>query len=98
MIAHVVMTNQSYKQILTADYTMVNLVTNIPYDSGLDFKVEYPRLDGYYNRKDLATFKPGRNKGYITHVSDSEFLRWPHAGILSTPAWLNRYPLNRNQS
>ena len=101
LIAHVVMTNQSYKQILTADYTMVNLVTNIPYDSGLDFKVEYPRLDGYYNRKDLATFKPGRNKGYITHVSDSEFLRWPHAGILSTPAWLNRYPstaTNRNRA
>ena len=34
LIAHVIETNQSYKKILTADYTMVNPISNIAYRSG----------------------------------------------------------------
>ena len=114
LIAHVVMSNQSYKEILTADYTMVNPVSNIAYRSGLTFEAEYPEAGGLYSRKLLRNFKPGRNHGYVLHEGDfyydstdkkieshGSYQDWPHSGILSTYAWLNRYPstdTNRNRA
>jgi hypothetical protein len=114
LIAYVVMSNQSYKEILTANYTMVNPVSNIAFRSGLSFEAEYPTSGGLYSRKLLSNFKPGRNHGYVLHKGDysydyedvkiesfDSYQDWPHVGILSTHAWLNRYPstdTNRNRA
>jgi hypothetical protein len=64
-----------------------------------------------------AVFRPGINKGLVLrddqHQSEyiqgsgvrilehGPFIRYPHAGILNEPAWLNRYPsteTNRNRA
>ena len=105
LIAHVVMSNQSYKEILTADYTMVNPISAIAYRSDVEFDVNYTDKKGFYERNKLNTFKPGRNNGHIPHDEEfhfdyderlyggfSGYQQWPHAGILSTHAWLARYP------
>ena len=114
LIAYIVMSNQSYKKILTADYTMVNPVSNIAFRSGLSFEAEYPKSGGLYSRKLLSNFKPGRNRKYVLHKGDYSYDNedvkievfdgyqdWPHVGILGTHAWLNRYPstdTNRNRA
>ena len=114
LIAHVVMTNQSYKKILTADYAMVNPVSNIAYRSGLEFDAQYPDAGGLYDSKLLNQFKPGHDRGQVPWengfffdntqnliTSFTEYRDFPHSGVLSTPAWLNRYPstdTNRNRA
>ena len=114
LIAHVIETNQSYKKILTADYTMVNPISNIAYRSGVEFEVDYLDASGVYSKQSLNTFKPGKNRGHIPHdeqfhfdydtrilESFSDYQIWPHAGVLSTQAWLARYPstdTNRNRA
>jgi hypothetical protein len=114
LIAHIIETNQSYKKILTADYTMVNPISSIAYRSEVDFAVAYVDDDGRYTRHALNTFKPGKNRGHIAwdekfsfnydaRVFDSfgSYQTWPHAGVLSTHAWLARYPstdTNRNRA
>ena len=114
LIAHIVETNQSYKKILTADYTMVNPISSVVYRSGVEFDVDYVDEAGYYDKQKLNTFKPGKNRGHIpwddqfsynyltqTMESYSGFHQWPHAGVLSTQAWLIRYPstdTNRNRA
>ena len=59
------MTNQSYKKILTADYAMVNPVSNIAYRSGLEFDAQYPDAGGLYDSKLLNQFKPGHDRGQV---------------------------------
>ena len=114
LIAHIIETNQSYKKVLTADYTMVNPISSAAYRSDVDFEVAYVDDDGRYARYALNTFKPGKNRGHIawdeefsfnydtrTFDSFSSYQAWPHAGILSTQAWLARYPstdTNRNRA
>ena len=114
LIAHVVETNQSYKRILTAEYTMVNPISSIAYRSEVSFDIEYVDESGHFSRRMLNTFKPGKNRGHIawddefefnydTRVfeSFSDYQEWPHAGVLSTQAWLARYPstdTNRNRA
>ena len=113
LIAHVVETDLSYKKILTADYTMVNQFTNIAYRSNVDFG--HPITDelGAYSKRETTRFKPGYNLGHVPFgdehvvnedgvvVSFGEYHEWPHAGVLSTQAWLARYPstdTNRNRA
>lgn len=114
LIAYVIETNQSYKKILTADFTMVNPISNVAYRSGVEFDVEYLDGNGEYSRHKLNTFKPGKNRGHIAHDDQFQFdydarvfgdfsgyQEWPHAGVLSTHAWLARYPstdTNRNRA
>ncbi|MEL0306919.1 MAG: hypothetical protein VW975_08485, partial [Halieaceae bacterium] len=114
LIAHVIETNQSYKKILTADYTMVNPISSIAYRSDVDFDIAYVDDEGGYTRHALNTFKPGKNRGHIPKDdqyyfdyeavlfdSFSGYQVWPHAGVLSTQAWLARYPstdTNRNRA
>ena len=114
LIAHVIETNQSYKKILTADYTMVNPISNIAYRSGVNFDFEFIDEEGFFSRRTLNTFKPGRNRGRVPWdeqfsfdsderriTSFSDYQQLPHAGVLSTQAWLARYPstdTNRNRA
>ena len=114
LIAHIVETNQSYKKILTADYTMVNPLSNIAYRAGLSFDANYVDKNGFLEKDKLNTYKPGRNRGHIPwappfnfNYQTREFIdwpdyhQWPHAGVLSTMAWMSRYPstdTNRNRA
>ena len=114
LIAYVVETNRSYKEVLTADYTMVNPITNIAYRSGVAFEGIWLDEEGYLNRRLLNQFKPARNKGYVVQDEDNEFdfdtqqfvsygdyVDVPHAGVLTSQAWLKRYPTtdtNRNRA
>ncbi|MBT4521406.1 MAG: DUF1588 domain-containing protein [Halieaceae bacterium] len=107
LIAHVVENNLPYTETLTANYTMVNWQMSEIMRSGVDFG----------SAQDPLIFKPGQNRGQIIQddnysdvysqegglqvISHSGFIDYPHAGILNTLAWLNRYPTtetNRNRA
>ena len=113
LIADVVMTNQSYKNILTASYTMVNPISALAYRSDAEFDIELTDAQGFYDRSQFYAFKRGKNQGHIPYDEDtyhaddgtvssfSGYHEWPHAGVLTTPAFLSRYPstdTNRNRA
>ena len=114
LIAHVVMNDKPYSEVLTADYTMVNQFSNIAYRSELTFDAEFADEDGFHDRSQFSRFLPGSNTGHIPHdesfefdndnetvLSFSGYQAIPHAGVLSTQAWLARYPTtdtNRNRA
>ena len=114
LIAYVVMNDKPYTEILTAPYTMVNMITDIAYRSEAGF--EKPLVDsaGLYHPPDFGKFLPGVNRGHVpvdsAHRFDAEaqvvtsfsdYHSMPHAGVLTTPGWLGRYPsteTNRNRA
>lgn len=113
LIAHVVMNDLPYSEVLTADYTMVNAFSDLAYRSEAGFSHEFAGEDGFYDRRPFGIFRPGYNDGHIPHdeqfeineeegtFSFSDYQQWPHAGVLSTHAWLARYPstaTNRNRA
>ena len=111
LIAQVVMSGQSYKKILTSDYTMVSPFSAIAFRSDADFGPDVGVLEGYFDAPTLYQFLPGQNRGHIpfneqtVELEDfsnfTEFHDWPHAGLLNTFAFLNRYPstdTNRNRA
>ena len=113
LIAHVIMNDLPYGTMLTADYTMVNAFTDLAYRSDSGFSHDFADERGFYDRSEFTVFRPGYNDGYIPrdeyHASDengwvsefSDYFEVPHAGILSTQAWLARYPstdTNRNRA
>ncbi len=108
LIAHVVENDRPYTEVLTADYTMVNRYTNEVYGSGVTFGT---------GSEALHDFRPGRNNGTVLRdasyraqgrgsrgweiMAHAPAVHYPHAGILTDPAWLNRYPsteTNRNRA
>ena len=113
LIAHVVMNDLSYQQVVTADHTMVNAFSDLAYRSDTGFSHDFSDASGFYDRSEYQDFKPGYNDGHIPNdqkfESDDEgyvksfsgYQEWPHAGVLSTQAWLARYPstdTNRNRA
>ena len=113
LIAHVIMNDLPYSEILTADYTMVNAFTDLAYRSDSGFSHDFADERGFYDRSEFTVFRPGYNDGYVPrdeyHFSDengwvsefSDYFEVPHAGVLSTQAWLARYPstdTNRNRA
>ena len=106
LIAYVVKSDRSYQEVVTADYMMVNYITNDLLNAGANFSTTDPTV-----------FKPGTNNGQILNddqtVSEfrqgfgnridahSGYIDYPHAGVLNTLAFLNRYPTtetNRNRA
>lgn len=113
LIAHVVMNDRPYTEVLTADYTMVNAFSDLAYRSESGFDHEFTDDDGFYDRRPFGIFRPGYNDGHIPHDEEFEineeqgryrfsgYQQWPHAGVLSTQSWLARYPstdTNRNRA
>ena len=109
LIAHVVENDLPYTEILTADYIMANPMTATAYGASTRFAdpedvhefrpsriVDYYRRgDGYKSEYDPLTL--------AVRVLDPGPLHtdYPHAGILNTIAFLNRYPstaTNRNRA
>ena len=78
LVVHVVRNNLPFSDIVMADYTMVN-----PY-SAKTFGV----TDVYFNNPlDPHEFRPAKLK-----LAGGEGLDYPHAGVLTSPMWLNRFP------
>ena len=113
LIAHVIMNDLPYRQVLTANHTMVNAFSDLAYRADAGFSHEFADEQGFYDRSRYNQFSPGYNDGHIPHDSEYEFSdeagitkfsryqEWPHAGVLSTQAWLARYPstdTNRNRA
>lgn len=113
LIAHVIINDLPYRQVLSANHTMVNAFTDLAYRSATGFVHEFVDEQGFYDRSQYNHFVPGYNDGHIPHdqafeanedegiVSFSGYHEWPHAGVLSTQAWLARYPstdTNRNRA
>ena len=107
LIAYIVENDRSYQEVVTADYMMVNPVMDeiLRSETGLNESNSHQE------------YRRGKNRGQIVpddqlssefiqdfgHRVDSygAFLDYPHAGILNSHAFLNRYPTtetNRNRA
>jgi hypothetical protein len=94
LIDHVIRTNRPFTEILTANYVMVNPQSAHIY--GIDDQVPGGNIYG-----DANALYEGRVH-YNRYISDTETepVDFPHAGVLTTAAFLNRYPTtvtNRNR-
>ena len=110
LIAHVVERDLPYTEILTADYTMANATTAKAYGASTEFEnpedshefrpteiVTYYRHDASKISRDAASPMCG---SYIDNPGDLA-TNYPHAGVLNTKAFLQRYPTtatNRNRA
>lgn len=85
LIRYVVEQERPYTEVLTADYIMVNPYSNDVYNTGI----------GFADDQDEDDWRPARiQSGY-------ELGPLPHAGVLSSPMFLARYPstdTNRNRA
>ncbi|MFT5484135.1 MAG: hypothetical protein ACI9GW_002797, partial [Halieaceae bacterium] len=105
LIAYVVEEEKPYTEILTADYTMVNPPLVLPYRADVEF-VDESNIDQWlpatvdgYERIDRDTIITVGDRG--SQVTGGLPTDYPHAGILTTPGWLARYPstaTNRNRA
>lgn len=108
LVAHVVENDLPYSEVLTADYMMMNPVLNNLLGGTATFEDErnvqdfQPGIiDGYYI--DDGTMVVTQNVFGMAFVEDpgTGKVGYPHAGILSSPAFLARYPTtatNRNRA
>lgn len=76
LIANVVQKGAPFSEILTADYTMVNSWSAIAYNATSEFPM--PTLENFGEWKEHKVI--GQQRGPV-----------PHAGVLSTPAFLGRW-------
>ncbi|MBA57996.1 MAG: hypothetical protein CMQ40_02370 [Gammaproteobacteria bacterium] len=107
LIAFIVENDRSYQEVVTADYMMMNPIMSEILRGGIKFNPG----------DDHLVYKPGRNKGQIVnddqltyeYVQDvgtrmeswGNYIDYPHAGVLNSHAFLNRYPTtdtNRNRA
>ena len=105
LIAHTVLNDQPYTDIVTADYTMGN-----------QSMADYMRQDTVFEHGNKFDVQPIKNNGQILMQAGheqyldpsvglridqhGEWVDYPHAGILNEPAFLARYPssdTNRNR-
>lgn len=123
LIAYIVSNDRDYREVLTADYTMMNYAMNDFLNGGANFDSLDSESFPYCARNsekpcyDHKQFKPGINRGQslldnkiVTEdtglqtqkiIEHSPFVNYPHAGVLNTQAFLNRYPsteTNRNRA
>jgi hypothetical protein len=76
LIANVVQKEAPFSEVLTADYTMVNPWSAIAYNATADFPA--PTNENFGEWKEIKVI--GLERGPV-----------PHAGVLSTPAFLGRW-------
>ncbi len=89
---HVVRNNRPFSEVLTADYTLVNAASAHVY--GVSDQVHFTSYDA--GELQPARVRYTRQYG----MGRSETVDFPHAGVLTTPAFLARYPTtetNRNR-
>jgi len=84
LLKYIVLNDRSYKEIITADYTMVNPFLNVAFKTGLTFN----------DNNDKNEWKPAS----ITSNEKRDSVS--HAGVLTMASWLRRFPTtstNRNR-
>ena len=108
LIAHVVENDKPYTEILTANYTMVTPLTadllnaelGDSWEQSVVYNGEYSEFHKEFKpAKNFGTFnsEPGPEvcipvQGGDCYPSTWEPFEWPHAGVLNTMAFLQRYP------
>ena len=109
LIAHIVENDLPYTQVLTADYLMANPFTARAYGSQVFFdqpanprEFRPARILSYY-RTDESKVYGEKVPGCVEPVLAPGLLstRYPHAGVLGTKSFLQRYPTtptNRNRA
>ena len=107
LIAHVVESDLSYKDILTADYIMANGVTADAYGADTEFvdagdvhEFQASRIESYYREDDSRKVEQTEFGQRILEPGNLS-TDYPHAGILNTTVFLLRYPTtatNRNRA
>jgi hypothetical protein len=91
LVVHVVRNDKPFTEILTADYMMVN-----PYSA----RVYDVHQEVYFNAPlEHREFRPAK----VSLGGADSGVPYPHAGVLTSPAWLNRFPttdtnVNRHRS
>jgi len=91
LMQYIVENDRPYSEILTADYTMVTHRTNVIYDTTL--------LEPFTEESD-AEFRPAHITRLSARTPEWKDSAYPHAGVLTTPSWLSRFPTtdtNRNR-
>ena len=86
LMNYVVRNDRPFTEILTADYTVVNPYSAALYGANVEFT----------DPTDYREFKETR----LSIARDGKQLALPHAGVLSSPMFLNRFPTtptNRNR-
>ncbi|MGB1904263.1 MAG: DUF1588 domain-containing protein [Pseudomonadales bacterium] len=123
LVRYIVENDRDYREVLTADYMMMNYAVNDFLNGGAEFSPSNTSSLPYCLKEpdeaciDHRIFKPGVNRGQVpldekVVFEDTEFqsrriaghgafIDYPHAGVLNTQAFLNRYPsteTNRNRA
>ena len=108
LIAHVAENDLPYTEILTANYVMANAKTAGAYgaetkfdDLGNPLEFRPSRIASYYRQDDSMVTEFHVNFGLNVINPGNLKTVWPHAGILNTFAFLQRYPTtptNRNRA
>lgn len=96
IIANVIMNDRPYSEILTANYTMVSQYTDESYNTGLNLAPGEWR-QAQNNGQDAKT----SGTFYSNATGATRITSFPHAGVLSTWAYLSKYPTtatNRNRA
>ncbi|VAW94126.1 hypothetical protein MNBD_GAMMA23-2179 [hydrothermal vent metagenome] len=95
IIANVVMNDRPYSEILIANYTMVSQYTDESYNTGLNLASGEWR-EAQNRGQDIKT----SSTFFRDATGASRITDFPHAGVLSTWAYLSKYPTtatNRNR-
>ena len=110
LIAYVVENDRPYTEILTADYVMANPWAAKAYgastyfgDPGDIHEFRPSRIEKYYLKVEGFEIEQNPNLPTEIRIADPGPLRatYPHAGVLNTISFLNRYPTtatNRNRA
>ena len=109
LIAHVVKNDRPYTEILTADYIMANPMAATAYGAKTRFsdsrdvhEFKPSRIVAYYRQDEGLKYEHNPHL-MATRIFDPGSLEtvYPHAGILNTKVFLQRYPTtatNRNRA
>ena len=108
LIAHVIIDELPYSEILTADYMMMNPLVNEMLGGTAIFPAEASdddflpaKITQYYVNSALKQSEKHPIAGYTVSTIGAPIADYPHAGILSDFAFLSRYPTtatNRNRA
>lgn len=108
LIAHVVMNELPYSEILTADYMMMNSVESEMLGSDVVFPENAPddfflpaRITQYYFPDELESGPKHPDAGFQVLSRGKPMSDYPHAGLLTDFGFLTRYPTtatNRNRA
>jgi hypothetical protein len=91
LVKWVAKNNLPFSDIVEADYTMFSPLSQRSYGAEM--------LEDFENPNDPLEFKPGRLPAYADN--GAAYTEYPHAGVLSSPMFLNRWPTtptNRNRA